>query len=142
MPINIYTVTNDLENAGWKLLSTSYKNLNTELEMQCPKGHKQLITYGAWRKNPVCAACLAGDTTKAQNKVIPKKDDNTRRILALDAATSISGFAIYDNETLVYYNTFKTDKTKSTTARINEVKKWLMHIINEYEIDFLGLENI
>jgi len=33
MPINIYTVTNHLESEGWKLISDSYKNLNTELEM-------------------------------------------------------------------------------------------------------------
>ena len=39
MPINIYSVTNDLESQGWKLISTEYKNLNTELEMLCPEGH-------------------------------------------------------------------------------------------------------
>ena len=33
MPINIYTVANHLEQEGWKLISDSYKNLNTELEM-------------------------------------------------------------------------------------------------------------
>jgi len=37
--INIYTVQNALEAEGWKLLSESYKNLKTPLDMQCPQGH-------------------------------------------------------------------------------------------------------
>ena len=99
MPINIYTVANHLESEGWKLISDSYKNLNTELEMQCPKGHKQIITYGNWRKNPICEICLAEDKKKVQKNKVPPKDDDTIRILALDAATTISGYAIYDNKT-------------------------------------------
>ena len=39
MPINIYSVRNHLEAEGWKLISDTYKNLNTELEMVCPQGH-------------------------------------------------------------------------------------------------------
>jgi hypothetical protein len=33
MPINVYTVANHLEQNGWRLISETYKNLNTELEM-------------------------------------------------------------------------------------------------------------
>jgi len=39
--INIYSVSNALEAEGWKLISETYKNLKTPLEMQCPVGHKQ-----------------------------------------------------------------------------------------------------
>lgn len=38
--INIYSVRNTLETEGWTLLSDTYKNLKTPLEMQCPAGHK------------------------------------------------------------------------------------------------------
>jgi len=31
--INIYSVRNALEEEGWKLVSDTYKNLKTELEM-------------------------------------------------------------------------------------------------------------
>ena len=61
MPINIYSVANHLENEGWKLISTEYKNLDTELEMLCPKGHKQINTYKQWRKHPICEVCMAGN---------------------------------------------------------------------------------
>jgi hypothetical protein len=45
MAINVYSVANHLEEEGWKLISDSYKNLDTELEMMCPQGHKQFQTY-------------------------------------------------------------------------------------------------
>lgn len=39
--INIYSVRNALEAENWKLISETYKNLKTPLEMICPQGHKQ-----------------------------------------------------------------------------------------------------
>ena len=122
MPINIYTVANHLESEGWKLISDSYKNLNTELEMECPEGHKQSQTYGQWRKHPVCEKCMAGDPYKVKKNKVPIKSIDTRRILALDAATGITGYSIYDNETLVSYGTFKVNKDLPTEQRIKEVK--------------------
>jgi len=142
MPINIYTVANHLAEEGWKLISTSYKNLNTELEMICPEGHKQLQTYGNWRKRPVCEQCIAGDPYKVKKNKVPIKKIDTRRILALDAATGITGYSIYDDDVLVSYGTFKVDKSLPTEQRINEVKKWLLAGIDAWEPDFIGLEAI
>ena len=140
--INIYSVTNHLESEGWKLISDSYKNLTTELEMECPNGHKLVKSYGAWRKKPLCDICLAGDTTKVQKNKVPPKNEDTRRILALDAATTINGYAIYDNDVLISYGTFKVNKDLPIIERINKVKKWLTAAITDWQIDFLGLENI
>lgn len=140
--INVYSVRNALEEEGWKLISDTYKNLKTELEMECPKGHKQTQTYEHWRKYKLCDACLAGDPYKVKkNKVPPKKDDTTR-ILALDAATSVTGYALYDNKVLVTYGIFKTTSTLEAEARINQVKHWLKAVLNEWEPDFVGVENI
>lgn len=142
MPINIYSVKNHLESEGWTLLSTSYKNLNTELEMKCPAGHIQQQTYGNWRKHPQCEVCMAGDPYKIKkNKVSIKKIDTTR-VIGLDAATGITGYSIYDDGELVSYGTYKTDNTKSTEERINEVKKWLIEALKNWEPDFVGVENI
>ena len=142
MPINFYTVTNHLESEGWKLISDSYKNLNTELEMECPEGHRQLQTYAKWRKRPICEKCIAGDPYKVKKNKVPIKSDNTRRILALDAATIITGYSIYDDSTLVSYGTYKVDKELPTEQRINEMKKWLQTVIKAWEPDFIGIENI
>lgn len=141
MPINIYTVANHLKSEGWKLISDSYKNLNTELEMECPAGHKLLMTYGAWRKHPQCEQCMAGDPYKIKKNKVPIKKIDTQRILALDAATGITGYAVYDDSNLISYGTFKTTN-ENVTEKINEVKKWLLAIIDQIEPDFIGLENI
>ena len=37
--LKIEDIRKDLEERGWKLISTEYKNLETELEMECPEGH-------------------------------------------------------------------------------------------------------
>ena len=142
MSINIYTVANHLKSEGWKLISNSYKNLNTELEMECPNGHKQLISYGNWRKHPQCEQCMAGDPYKIKKNKVPIKKIDTQRILALDAATGITGYSIFDDGELVSYGTYKINKDLPTERRINEVKKWLAAALNEWEPDFVGLENI
>ncbi len=142
MSINIYSVANHLESEGWTLISDSYKNLNTELEMKCPAGHTQFISYGDWRKHPVCEKCLAGDPYRIKMNKVPPKGIDTYRILALDAATKVTGYAIYDNDNLVFYGTFKVDETLETTERINIVKKWLEDVIKNYQPNFIGIENV
>ena len=140
--INIYTVQNALETEGWKLISTEYKNLKTPLEMQCPCGHAQQQTFEQWRKHKMCDICMAGDPYKIKRDKIPQKNENATRILALDAETSITGYAIYDNKTLIKYGTFKTSAALRTIERINQVKQWLRAALKEWEPDFVGLENI
>lgn len=142
MPINIYSVSNHLESEGWQLLSETYKNLNTELEMRCPEGHIQKQTYGEWRKRPICEQCIAGDPYKVKKNKVPLKESGTRRVLALDAATNITGYAIYDDDILVSYGIYRANATKELTERINEIKKWLQAMISEHDVDFIGLENI
>lgn len=140
--INIYTVRNALEEDGWKLISDNYKNLRTPLEMICPCGHKQEQTFDYWRKHKLCEQCLAGDPYKIKKNKIPQKGIDTQRILALDAATGITGYSVYDNKILVGYGTFKTNSNYSSTKRINEVKQWLTAVLKEWEPDFVGVENI
>ena len=142
MPINYYSVQNDLESQGWKLISTSYKNLNTELEMKCPEGHQQFQTYAYWRKHHICEFCMAGDPYKVKKNKVPAKNADTMRILALDAATNITGYSIYDNGTLVTYGTYHAKPSSMAEERINDVKKWLEAAIEEWQPDVLGIENI
>lgn len=139
MPINIHSVRNHLESENWKLISDTYKNLDTELEMVCPQGHKQTQTYKQWRKHPVCEVCMAGDPFKGKKNKVPPKRVDARRILALDAATNVTGYAVYDDKELVAFGTFKADESKDLTARINEVKKWLIDVIEKIKPDFIGV---
>ena len=140
--INIQSVRNALEAEGWQLTSEVYKNLKTPLEMVCPAGHKQEQTFDNWRKHKICDICMAGDPYKVKKNKVPKKGTDTQRILALDAATSITGYSIYDDKVLVGYGTFRTTTTLTATERINQVKNWLKAALKEWEPDFVGIENI
>lgn len=140
--INIYSVQNALEAEGWKLLSETYKNLKTPLEMLCPQGHKQEQTFDNWRKHRLCDICLAGDPYKVKKNKVPKKGTDTQRILALDAATGTTGYAIYDDKVLVGFGIFKTTASLPATERINQVKNWLKAALKEWQPDFVGVENI
>ena len=140
--INIYSVQNALEADGWKLISDVYKNLKTPLEMICPAGHKQEQTFDNWRKHKICDVCMSGDPYKVKKNKIPKKGADVQRILALDAATNVTGYAIYDDKVLVGYGTFKTSSSLPATERINQVKNWLKAALKEWEPDFVGIENI
>lgn len=142
MAINFYTVLNHLADEGWTLLSDTYKNLNTELEMKCPAGHIVNKTYGDWRKHPICDQCLAGDPYKIKKNKVPAKNADTFRILALDAATNTSGYAIYDDGELVNFGIYKTNSELSLEARINSVKQWFLAAIEAWQPNFVGIENI
>ena len=142
MPINIYTVSNHLSENGWKLLSTEYKNLKTNLRMVCPEGHEVEQTYDEWRKHKRCEKCVAGDQYKIKSKKVPPKRIDVRRVLALDAATNITGFSIYDNKELVSYGTFKATSQLDSTERINQVKHWLEEVVKEWKPDVICIEHI
>lgn len=140
--INIYSVRNALEAEGWQLTSEIYKNLKTPLEMICPEGHKQEQTFDNWRKHKICDICMAGDPYKVKKNKVPPKGTDTQRILALDAATGVTGYALYDNKVLVGFGTYKTTSTLPAINRINQVKSWLKAALRAWEPDFVGIENI
>ena len=57
---------------------------------------------------------MAGDPYKIKKNKVPPKEDDTQRILALDAATIITGFAIFDNGVLINYGTYKVNNSLDT----------------------------
>ena len=75
---------------------------------------------------------MIGDPLKIKKNKVPIKKIDTQRILALDAATIITGYAIYDDGILVNYGTYKISKELSTEERINQMKKWLAAAIKEW----------
>ena len=87
----------------------------------------------------LCDKCIAGDPYKVKKNKVPIKKIDTKRILALDAATNITGYSIYDDKTLVAYGTYKANESLQTTERINQVKHWLEAAIKEWQPDFVGV---
>ena len=143
--INYEIVRYEFEQAGWQLISTFYKNLDGELNCVCPEGHTQSLTYREWRKKHSCPECEAQLTTlmrsqQKKNKVAPPKS-SAFRILALDAATSTTGYSIYDDRELVGYGHF-TVEGSDTTARINQVKQTLIEAVEKFKPDLICAEHI
>lgn len=118
----------------WQLLSDTYKNLDTIMNFQCPEGHILQLTMRQWRKNPICNIC-------EHSSVIKEKKKNTQRIIALDNATHITGWAVFDNTQLVSYGKYTT-QDKDTSDRILEMGDWLSNLLVKWEPNTIILEDI
>lgn len=140
--INYYGVINELHKNNWQLLSTSYQNLKTPLNMKCPNGHFVNDTYEHWRKYKRCEVCFANAKVGVIKEEVTKKKDGVYRTLALDASTNVTGYSVYDEDVLISHGLFKTKAEKNTTARINEFKHWLLNMCKTWKVDFIGVENI
>lgn len=77
--------------------------------------------------------------TKEFRNTRKKKDDY--RILALDQATRITGYSVYNNRNLIDYGSFEAIG-KTDTERSLQVKQWMISLIDQYQIDFVGIEGI
>ena len=55
--LNIKFIKREFEKEGYKLLSKIYKNSQTKLRYECPKGHKHSMVWGHWQQNRRCPSC-------------------------------------------------------------------------------------
>lgn len=138
--IKIEDIKAQLDVYNWKVISTEYKNLDTEMTFQCDEGHTVYSTWRKIRNRRECPICLQNKYKTNGFTVIPKKKD-TKRVLGLDQATRISGWSIYDNDDLVQYGTFETG-LNDEAARIHSIKEWLINMINLWEPDLVGIEGL
>lgn len=124
---------------GWKLISTSYKNLDSSLEFECPVGHKVFSNWKKMRTRAECPICKE-KTPLADATIIPKKK-GIYRTIGIDQATHISGYSVYDGKELIKFGTFTVNETNEI-QRDNTIKMWLCSIINNWQPDVIGLEGL
>lgn len=139
--ITIEMVREELEKNGWKLVSEKYTNLNTELQMICPKGHSVFIPYGQWRKDKSCPICNAAQKNIQKVDEVARKPKKGTRVLAIDQATYVSGWAIFDDDVLIQYSHFKLEDL-DTATRIHKMKEWLLNMISNWKPDHIAFEDI
>lgn len=124
----------------WKVISKEYKNLKTEMEFSCPEGHIVYTTWGKLRNNFSCPVCA--DSKKNHDTIeVKPKSKNTTRVIAIDDATAISGWAIYDNKKLVAYGKIEFTQ-KDTIERISRIRQWLINMIDNWKPDKIAIEDI
>ena len=105
--ITIQSIQEQLEPLGWKVISDTYKNLDKELEFQCNEGHKVFTTWKKLRNKTLCPICEKNQY-KINDVPILKKKKGVKRILALDQASHITGYALFENKSLIKWGTFET----------------------------------
>lgn len=138
--ITINSIAQELEVVGWKVLSTEYTNLSTEMEFMCPEGHKVFTTWDKLRKKQECPVCKQ-NVLKENKPVIIEKKKDCYRVLALDQASHKTGWSILDNGELVKYGVFEA-KAEDEVARFHEVKMWLVSMIENWKCDLIAIEGI
>lgn len=138
--IKIETIAEELAADNWKVLSTEYQNLDTEMEFLCSEGHK---VYAPWKKirtKRECPVCKQ-NRFKQNVGIIKPKIKGENRVLALDQASHITGYSIFDGSNLVTYGTFETQETDEA-KRFHEIKLWLISMIENWQCDIVGIEGI
>lgn len=140
--ITLEQIAQELELQNWKVLSTEYTNLDSELHFQCSEGHDVYASWKKMRTQLVCPVCKQNIYKSENTNIIPKAK-GTNRILALDQASYTSGWAIFDNKKLVKYGIFSISQDDQNEARrFNKVKNWLISMTENWKPDVIGLEGI
>lgn len=138
--ISIETIQQALEPEGWQLVSTEYKNLDTQLEYKCSEGHS---VYAPWKKMRVkleCPVC-AQNKFKNQNTNATAKAKDVMRTFALDQASHKTGWSVFDDGKLVTFGVFEvTDGDE--IERFHKVKEWFMSMVAAWKPDIIGIEGI
>ena len=94
--ITIEFINEELAQYNWKCVSAEYKNLDTELQFNCEEGHLVCAPWKKIRKLQECPVCKRNKYKGANILEIEPKKKGQKRVLALDQATHISGWSIYD----------------------------------------------
>ena len=137
--ITLDQIKQEVEVDGWKVLSLDYSNLDTEMTFECPEGHQVFAPWKRLRTKRECPICKQ-NTFQQSDKIIPKPK-GVKRILALDQATKVTGYSIFDGDKLVKYGTFTTS-SDDEVARCVAVKNWFVSMLQNWKPDYVGIEGI
>lgn len=138
--IDIETIKKELQEDGWKLISTEYKNLDTELVFECNEGHRVFSNWKKIRNSRICPVCQTNRYKISEMKILPKKK-NSIRVIGLDQATYTTGFSIFCDGELETYGVFQTS-LDNVVERNNAVKNWLISMVENWKPDYVALEDI
>lgn len=140
--IHIEDIQNELTADGWKVISTEYNNLDTEMTFECPEGHRVFVPWKKLRTKRECPTCKAAAHNLVENEgeVLPKPK-GVKRTIALDQASKVTGYAIYDGTKLVKYGAFTTSAADDI-QRFSMIKSWLLSMITAWRPDYIGIEGV
>ena len=140
MKYSIEKINQELKD-GWECISDTYTNLDSELTFRCNEGHEFVSTWRKIRDTQICPIC-SQNLFKQETKIKKpfKKKKGEYRVLALDQATYTTGYAIFDDEKLVYYNSYTVEGDQ--IERIIKIRDWFISLIDAWDPDRVAFEGI
>ena len=138
--IRLEDIENELNAEGWVVISTEYTNLDTEMTFECPKGPRVFMPWKKLRGKHECPTCKQKQEFEQITTVQPKPK-GVKRTLALDQASKVTGYAIFDDTKLVKYGTFTTTAADDI-ERFAMVRACLLSMISSWRPDYIGIEGI
>ncbi len=126
---------------GWQVVTPTYKNLDEVMEFLCDEGHSVFSPWKTIRQKFECPVCKQNEF-KTQPNTVQTKPKGVYRVLALDQATRVTGWSIYDNDQLIHYGIFEATSSKKEAPRIHEIKEWLRSMIQMWQPNCVGIEGI
>lgn len=140
--ITLESIAQELAKENWKILSTEYTNLSTEMCFECNEGHKVYTSWDKLRRKRECPVCKQNEL-KENKPVILKKKKDKNRILALDQATHNTGWSVFDGEELIKYGVFRAEEGFENEAeRLHDIRMWLFSMIENWKPDIVAIEGI
>ena len=81
--ITLDQIKEELAADGWLVLSSEYKNLDTEMIFECFEGHRVFAPWKKIRAKRECPICKKNSLVKIENEILPKP-----KVLPLTASTN------------------------------------------------------
>lgn len=130
MALTLEQIKAEVESKGFKLVDASkYKNLQSDITVECGKGHKFITNVAAVRHPSfTCPECAKEQFQVERPKAVPVKQPGVFRIIAFDQATYKMGMSVWDNGRLAYYDLFQfTDGV--TEVRLAKIERLLSEVV-------------
>ena len=140
--LKIEDIRMDVEAQGWKLISEEYINLDTDMEFECNEVHRVFRPYKNVRGKFECPTCKKNPYSKVEDIQVPTKQKDVFRIIALDQATKVSGFSVFDDGVLIKYGVIHPREDYEQVLRISIMRQWLVSAIEDLKPDLIILEDI
>ena len=136
--ITLEQIQAELNGTGWVCNDKKYVNLKTIMSFACPEGHLVEQTWDKMRNKRFCPVCANNAKKKVANIAAAPKG-KAYRIIALDQSSHKTGYAIYDNQTLISYGVYESTK-ESPMDRLRSACDWLDSMIANWKPDEIGFE--
>lgn len=138
--ITLDDIKTTLAAEGWAVISPSYKSLDTEMEFVCNEGHHVFSSWKKIRSKRECPTCKQNNYAN-QTADIPTKPRGVTRILALDQASHVTGYSVFDNGVLIKYGAYKAPGGEEI-ERLAAVRDWVVSMIANLKPNYVGIEGI